>query len=116
MSSQAVPATLDSVYVLLAIGALMLCSIITRAGYLLFGDRLPLPDSVRRALRYAPVAALVAIIVPDLLPWDGTSGIVLDMRLPAAAVAAIVMVRSRSAMLTIVVGMLVLWTLRWLAA
>jgi len=110
------PASLDGTYVLLAIVALMLCSVITRAGYLLFGDRLPLPGNVRRALRYAPVAALVAIIVPDLLPWDGSAGVVLDMRLPAAVVAAIVMVRTRSAMLTIVVGMLTFWALRWLAA
>lgn len=115
MNAPAVPASIDSTYVLLAIAALMLCSVITRAGYLLFGDRLPLPDNVRRALRYAPVAALVAIIVPDLLPWDGTAGLVLDMRLPAAVVATIVMVRTRSAMLTIIVGMLALWAFRWLA-
>ena len=94
----------------------MLCSVITRAGYLLFGDHLPLPDGVRRALRYAPVAALVAIIVPDLLPWSGAAGLALDMRLPAAIIATVVMVRTRSAILTIVAGMLALWTLRWLAA
>lgn len=115
MNTQGMPASVDVTYVLLAVLALMLCSIITRAGYLLFGDRLPLPDGVRRALRYAPVAALVAIIVPDLLPWDGTSGLVLDMRLPAAVIATLVMVRTRSAILTIVVGMLALWGLRWLA-
>ena len=116
MSMPNLPATADTTYVLLAILALMLCSVITRAGYLLFGDWLPLPDNVRRALRYAPVAALVAIIVPDLLPWDGSAGIAMDLRLPAAVVATVVMLKTRSAMLTIVAGMLALWGLRWLAA
>src|SRR5690606_22400690 len=51
-------------YVLGAIALLTLCSLLTRAGYFLFGDHLPLTDPVRRALRYAPVAALTAIIVP----------------------------------------------------
>ena len=116
MSASAMTTTVDASYVLLAILALMLCSVITRAGYLLLGDWLPLPDSVRRALRYAPVAALAGIIVPDLLPWDGTASIVLDLRLPAAAIAAVVMVRTRSSILTIIAGMLALWGLRWLIA
>lgn len=116
MSMPNLPATADITYVLLAILALMLCSVITRAGYLLLGDWLPLPDSVRRALRYAPVAALVGIIVPDLLPWDGTASLALDLRLPAALVATVVMLKTRSAILTIVAGMLALWGLRWLIA
>ncbi len=108
-----IPPSADTTYVLLAILALMLCSVITRAGYLLFGDHLPLPDGVRRALRYAPVAALVAIIVPDLLPWQAGLGPTLDLRLPAALAAIGVMLTTRSAMLTIASGMLVLWGLRW---
>lgn len=55
-------------YVLGAILVLALCSLITRAGYMVFGDYLPLPEGVRRALRYAPAAALTGIIIPEILP------------------------------------------------
>ena len=60
----------SEIYVYSAILLLALCSVLTRAGFMLFGDYIPLPDGVRRALRYAPAAALTAIVVPDLLPWN----------------------------------------------
>lgn len=116
MTGNGLPPSADTSYLLLAILALMLCSVISRAGYLLLGDHLPLPDGVRRALRYAPVAALVAIIVPELLPWSIATGPSIDLRLPAALAAIAIMVATRSAMLTIAGGMLLLWVLRWLIA
>ena len=102
-------------YVYAAIGLLTLCSVITRAGYHLFGDYLPLSDRVRRALRYAPAAALTAIIVPNLLPWVPGLGPQLDLRLLAGAAGVAVYLRTRSPVAVIAVGMLVLWGLRWLA-
>nr|WP_256987973.1 AzlD domain-containing protein [Bordetella genomosp. 9] len=105
----------EDAYVYAAIALLTLCSLITRAGYQVFGDYLPLSDGVRRALRYAPAAALTAIIVPDLLPWKAGMGPQLDMRLLAGVAGVLVFLRTRSAVLVIVVGMLVLWGLRWLA-
>ncbi|AKQ54318.1 AzlD domain-containing protein [Bordetella hinzii] len=104
------------IYVYGAILLLTLCSVITRAGFMLFGDYLPLPDSVRRALRYAPVAALTAIVVPDFLPWKAGLGPVFDYKLVAGLLGVIVFLRTRSAVLVIVAGMLALWGLRWLAA
>lgn len=103
----------DTLYALLAIGLLFLCTLLTRAAYLVLGDFLPLPESLRRAFRYAPVAALVGIIVPDVLPWAGGELPQLDARLPAVVVAAWVMWRWRSALLTIAIGMAVLLALRW---
>lgn len=102
-------------YVYSAILLLTLCSVLTRAGFMLFGDYIPLPDSVRRGLRYAPVAALTAIVVPDLLPWKAGLGPVFDYKLLAGIVGIVVFLRTRSAVLVIVAGMLVLWGLRWLA-
>ncbi|AMD50234.1 hypothetical protein BTL50_13270 [Bordetella holmesii] len=103
------------VYVYSAILLLALCSVITRSGFMLFGDYIPLPASMRRALRYAPVAALTAIVVPDFLPWQAGLGPVFDYKLVAALLGIIVFLRTRSAVLVIVVGMLALWGLRWLA-
>lgn len=104
----------SEIYVYCAVLLLALCSVITRSGFMVFGDYIPLPDSVRRALRYAPAAALTAIIVPDLLPWSAEAGPAFDYRLIAAIVAILVFLRTRSAVLVIVSGMVSLWGLRWL--
>lgn len=106
----------SEMYVYCAILLLAVCSVMTRAGYMVFGDYIPLPDTVRRALRYAPAAALTAIVVPDLLPWTADAGPAFDYRLLAACVGIVVFLRTRSAVLVIVAGMLSLWALRWLTA
>jgi len=106
----------SEIYVYSAILLLALCSVITRAGFMVFGDHIPLPEGVRRALRYAPAAALTAIVAPELLPWESGSGPVFDPKLVAGIVGVLVFLRTRSAVLVIVAGMLVLWVLRGLTA
>jgi len=94
---------------------LALSSVLTRTVYFIFGDYVPLSESARRALRYAPGAALAAIIVPGLFPLsgDGTMTIAVDQLL-AAITAIVVFFRTRNTMLVIGVGMLVFWVLRFL--
>ncbi|KAA0890052.1 AzlD domain-containing protein [Pusillimonas sp. ANT_WB101] len=99
-------------YVLGAIGVLTLCSVITRTVYFLFGDRVTLSDGVRRALRYAPTAALIGIVVPEIMPWQAGVGPEFDIRLLAAVVAVLVFLRTRSTVLVIVSGMVALWVLQ----
>ncbi len=103
-------------YVLGAIALLVVCSVVTRSVYYVLGDHLPLPESVRRALRYAPVAALIAIILPELLPWGPEVAPVISLKALAALVAVFAFVRTRSPVLVIVAGMLALWLLRALFA
>jgi branched-subunit amino acid transport protein len=103
-------------YTLAAIALLALCSALTRAGYLVFGHLFPLSDRIRSALRYAPLAALTAIIVPEVLPWNPQYGPILDLKLVAAAVSIWVFRRTRNALLLIVSGMVALWVLRWVVA
>lgn len=103
-------------YIYAAILLLALCSVITRAGYLLFGHLMPLPERVRSALRYAPLAALTAIIVPEILPWHAQHGPMLDLKLVAAVVAVWVYLRTRSALLLILSGMVTLWLIRWVTS
>lgn len=102
-------------YILSVIVLLTLCSFVTRSGYFLFGDYLPLTEPVRRALRYAPTAALIGIVVPELLPWRAEGGAVLDVRVLAALVAIFLFWRTRSTVLVIVGGMAALWILRALS-
>ena len=66
------------------------------------------------ALRFVPVAALSALIWPDLL-LTGQGLDPLQPRLVAGLVAAVVAWRSRSVLATIGGGMLALWILQWLA-
>ncbi|HEY9279239.1 MAG TPA: AzlD domain-containing protein [Eoetvoesiella sp.] len=101
-----------SLYVLGAIALLVLCSFLTRAGYFLIGDYLPLTDGVRRALRYAPTAALTGIIVPELLPWGEGVSAILDIKVWAAVIAVLAFWRTRSTVMVIVAGMLAYWVLK----
>lgn len=100
-------------YILGVVACLTLVSFLTRAGYFLFGDYLPLPDSVRRALRYAPVAALTAIILPEILPWSAQEMPRLDPhKLIAALVAVLVYLRTGSSVWLMVAGMMAYWLSR----
>jgi branched-subunit amino acid transport protein len=74
-----------------------------------------LPESVSRALRYVPPAALAAIVFPALFMPDGGLDVSMgNMRLLAGLAAALVAWLSKSALLAIGVGMVLLWVLNWL--
>lgn len=100
-------------YIYGAIGLLALCTFLTRASYHLFGHRVPLGDDVRRALRYAPAAALTAIIVPAVLPWtDQGLGTVLDEKIFAALIAVWLYQRTHNNLIMIIGGMAAFWIIR----
>lgn len=102
-------------YVYSAIALLALCTLLARSTFHLFGHKIPLSDDVRRALRYAPAAALTAIIVPELLPWNPQAqGVVVDERLLAAFVAVWIFYKTRSSLWMIAGGMVALWLFRFL--
>ncbi len=76
--------------------------------------RVTLPPLAVRALRYVPVAALTALVVPDLVggpTGPGWAQLAHNPRLWAGVVAALVAWRTRNVLLTVVVGMVVLWLL-----
>lgn len=101
-------------YIFGAILLLTVCSIVTRSSYLLFGDRFPLSEGMRRAFRYAPVAALVGIIVPELLPWSTEAGLSIDARPLAAIVAIVLFIRTGSTLAVIIGGMVAFWAFQFL--
>ena len=107
---------MSTAYYFWTVVLLVVVAVVTRAGYMLVGAYLPLPDGLRRALRYAPVAALTAILVSDLLPWRAGTGPVFDYKLLAGIVGVLVFLRTRSSVLVILAGMGTLWLLRWIAA
>ncbi|MBN2471289.1 MAG: AzlD domain-containing protein [Anaerolineae bacterium] len=75
-----------------------------------------LPEGLNRALRYVPPAALAAIIFPELL-MPGGGGLNIsptNFRLVAGLVAALVAWRTKRTLLSIGMGMALLWLLQLL--
>ena len=78
----------------------------------LFG-KIEMPDWLRRALRFVPAAALAALVFPALTHPSGHLDISLqNFRLLAGLGGALVAWRTRNVLLTILVGMALLWTLQ----
>ena len=50
-----------------------LATTLPRASFIVLGNRVTLPSVLQRALRYAPAAALAALVVPDLVLVAGPS-------------------------------------------
>ena len=79
-----------------------------RASFLAAANRLArVPPSIQRLLRQIPPAALAALVVPALVRPHGTFDIV-QPRLAAGIVAAVVAWRTNNVALTLVVGLGVL--------
>jgi branched-subunit amino acid transport protein len=73
-----------------------------------------IPPLLQRALRLVPPAVLTAILVPEVFMPAGQLNLSFgNARLLAAVLAALVAWRTRSAMWTIVVGMLAVWLFQW---
>jgi branched-subunit amino acid transport protein len=78
--------------------------------------RLRIPPLLQRALAYVPASVLAALVLPAVVYPGGQGAFTLDNpQLPAALVAALVAWRTRSTVLTLLVGMGVLWGLMGLA-
>ena len=71
------------------------------------------PAWLIRLLRFVPVAALSALVWPDLLVVDNVT-MVTQPRLYAGLAAALIAWTTRNVMFTIAGGMLALWLLQWL--
>ena len=88
-------------------------TIVTRGFFLLSEREWPLPAWLLRGLRYAPLAALAAIIAPEVLLTDGTLvGHWQDPRLLAVAAGTAYFWWQRSILGTIVIGTTVMLAVR----
>ena len=90
-----------------------LATTLPRASFIVLGNRVVLPSVLQRALRYAPAAALAAIVVPDVLVVGGTLE-VFNPKLAAAMVAVAAAALSRNPWLPFIGGMAALLGLRYL--
>lgn len=98
---------------LLCIAGMPLITLLTRGFFILPEREMPLPNWLANALRYAPLAALVAVSVPEVVlvgghwptDWRHAPGF-------AAAAATVWYFWQRSLLGTIVCGTMVLLSLR----
>jgi len=100
--------------VVAAIGGLALVTLVTRAFFLLPEREVPLPQWLRQGLRYAPLAALTAVVAPEVVMHEGRLITTLQDARPYAAIAgALWFLWRRDILGTIVAGMVVLLVLRF---
>lgn len=92
----------------IAITGLAVITVISRAFFMISERELPMPDWLKRGLKYAPLAALTAVIAPEILMTQGhVLHTWLDARLPAVVLATGYYFWKRGILGTIVVGMCV---------
>jgi branched-subunit amino acid transport protein len=101
--------------VILILG-MMLVTFGVRYPVLAIVGKIDLPEGILRALRYVPPAVLTAITVPALLMPDEEHVLIsyTNAYLIAGIVAVIVSWKTKSLVLTILIGMAVFLGWRWL--
>ncbi|MBP6800238.1 MAG: AzlD domain-containing protein, partial [Zoogloea sp.] len=72
-----------------------LATTLPRGSFIILGERASLPEGLQKALRYAPAAALAAIVVPDVVLVGGVVE-VLNPKLAAAFAAVLATQVSRN--------------------
>ena len=97
----------------LAIAGLAVVSVVTR-GFFLFPDReVPMPQWLQRGLKVAPLAALAAIVVPEIVLTRGALVTTWqDARLAAAVAATLYYLWRPGVLGPLLAGMLVFLPLR----
>lgn len=102
-------ATFWLIIVVLAVGTWLMRSL-----PIMLHGHVPMPRWAERLLRYVPVAALTALVVPGSLYVKHDA---LYAFAPARTIAALcalaIAIRTRSVLWTLVVGMLALWAAQW---
>jgi branched-subunit amino acid transport protein len=98
---------------LVAIVGLTAITVITRGFFEIPEREVPIPAWLREALRYAPLAALVAVLLPEIaMTDDHLIATWKDARIYATAMGIVVFCTTRSLLGTILAGTAVLLALR----
>lgn len=91
----------DLWFIFLLIG---LATTLPRASFIVLGQRATLPPTLQRSLRYAPAAALAALVLPDLLVSGGQLA-PFNPKLAGGLAAILVALRWRNPWLPFLAGM-----------
>ncbi|MGE4240274.1 AzlD domain-containing protein [Ramlibacter sp.] len=95
-------------WTLAVIAGLGCMTVLTRCFFFIFDRPWSLPDGARRALNYAPVAALAGVVVPEVVMTQGhLVATLLDARIFAALAGAALFLWRRNTFVTLLGGMAV---------
>jgi branched-subunit amino acid transport protein len=95
-------------WTLFVIAGMGVVTVLTRCFFFILDQRWTMPDWANRALRYAPVAALAGVVLPEVVMSNGhLVSTWQDARLFAAAAGAAAFFWRRSVLVTLLVGMAV---------
>jgi len=98
--------------IILSLGAITL---LERTSFIIIFSRWEMPEWLRRALNYVPVAAFAALIAPAIFHVEGSLNLSpLRPEIIAAIVGIAITWRGYGILPTIIGGMLTLWGMRWL--
>lgn len=90
---------------LIAILGMAIITLVSRSLFLMPDRDLPLPGWLREGLRYAPLAALIAVVAPEIFLTDGQLvNSLKDARLYGAAAGITSYVWKRNILATIALG------------
>lgn len=102
---------MELLHTLLTLAGLTVITLVTRGFFLLPRKPLALPPRVRQALRFAPIAALVGVIAPEVLIASALGAV--WVKTAAVVLAGAYYLWRRGILGTIVVGMVAYWVLRF---
>ena len=93
-------------WVVIACIGLAIITLVTRTFFMIPKQEVPLPNWLKRGLKYAPLAALAAVIAPEIVMSNGQLiSSFADARLPALAASVVYFFYKRSILGTIALGM-----------
>ena len=97
---------MSSFWIVIACIGLAIITLVTRAFFMIPEREVPLPNWLKRGLKYAPLAALAAVIAPEIVMSNGQLiSTLADARLPAVVAAVVYFFYKRSILGTIALGM-----------
>lgn len=111
------PQSLSALEISLLIIGMGLVTVFTRGFFMFWGDRVRMPEIILRSIRFAPLAAIVAIVAPEILMPSGAMELSqFDWTLPkiwGGLAAFVSFILTRTMLPTLIVGMAVYSILRY---
>jgi branched-subunit amino acid transport protein len=111
------PESLGAIEIALLIIGMGLVTLLTRAFFVFLGERVQVSELVLRAVRYAPLAAIVGILAPELfLPAGTTELSQIQWNSPniwGGIAGFVVYFRTRQMLPTLIIGMAVFSAARY---
>ena len=86
-----------------------LLTYLSRLSFIFLSEKIQIHPQIYRTFRYIPISVLSAIIIPELIQKSGPQNFVVEPRLVAGLIAILIAWRTKNVILTITLGMFVLY-------